>query len=332
MRTLNLGLIGCGHIANKHVHTIQNHQEYFQLTDICDTDPIQVEQLISTYNLQGINKHHDYKQILQNEAIDLVIVTAPSGLHYQIARDALTHKKHVIVEKPVVLRREELNDLVRLTTNEPYHLFVCHQLRYRPIFQELKKQIVNHAFGELHSGIGIMQVNRSLAYFREKQWRGTWQMDGGMLFNQGMHFIDLLCWFMEEVEFAQGTIVNTQQSKETEDIAAAILTFKNGAIANIYGDIITKPTNLGYLLSITGENGMFAIRGPNFNQVDRVVINGEDLTEAFSELATDTKEHNYMYQDIYNHIVSTNKPAIISPSEIKKSINGIFSIYESCSS
>ncbi|WP_079707863.1 Gfo/Idh/MocA family protein [Paraliobacillus ryukyuensis] len=330
MKPLRIGLIGCGHIAKKHLATIQKNKDLFQLTDVCDTNPEQMDVVMQDYQLNNITTHISTSSLLSNKELDVVVITTPSSLHYSMVQSALQLKKHVIVEKPLTLNLKEVDHLIQLATLKQREIFVCHQLRYRPIFQEIKNKITDNAFGKIYSGVGLMRINRSSPYFEEATWRGIWQTDGGMLCNQGLHFIDLLCWFMGDLASIQGKIVNTRDWKETEDIATAILNYRNGSVATIYSDIVTNPSNIGYLISITAEKGTVSISGPNFNQLERFYLDGADLTETLAPLTTDTEEHSYMYQAIYKQLVKEDTTSsMISPTEARKSLECLFGIYQS---
>src|SRR5699024_3143509 len=114
----------------------------------------------------------------------------------------------------------------------------------------IKQLICENFFGKIHYGSISLRLNRSTDYFKASNWKGTWEKDGGMLINQGIHFIDLLIWFLGDIDAVYGSLQRTNKQKEIEDIAMGILHFKDGTKGIIEANTITKPANSGYGLSL----------------------------------------------------------------------------------
>src|SRR5690625_491630 len=133
--------------------------------------------------------------------------------------------------------------------------------------QPVKELIDCGYFWELYFGVISLRLNRTLAYYENSSWKGTWEKDGGMLVNQGIHLIDLLVWFMGDIDSVYGEIATKINRKETEDIAAGIISFQNDAKGMIEANTVTQPENIGYYLSIFGEKGSLCIGGKHFNEI-----------------------------------------------------------------
>ncbi|HAM80933.1 Gfo/Idh/MocA family protein [Ornithinibacillus bavariensis] len=330
--TLSIGLIGCGYIAKKHLETISQLDEV-ELIAVSDIDGNKMDEAILLYNqLTGINriikKFNNFYDLLEDKNIDIVVIATVSGLHAKIASESLVHHKHVILEKPFALSVADGERLIELAKAENRRILVCHQLRYRPVFRKLKALLEKDALGRIHLGVASMRIHRSESYFNNSNWKGTWKHDGGMLLNQGMHLIDLLIWFMGDATTVYGDISNNMDIKDTEDIAAGVLTFHNRAKGIIDANTITKPDNLGYYISLFGENGTFSIGGPSFNKLERCYFPNSSHTNEILSLMEDHNEHKYMYQNFINVLNQKETILLMDEKDAFRSIMTVFAIYE----
>src|SRR5699024_446254 len=130
-----------------------------------------------------------------------------SGLHAEIAKKGLKHKKHVIIEKPLALSMKDIDKVIQLSEVYNRKVFVCHQLRYRPLFKEIKALLEEDYFGDIYYIVASLRLNRTLTYYTSSSWKGTLTRDGGMLVNQGIHLIDLLLWMMGDVTSVYGEVM-----------------------------------------------------------------------------------------------------------------------------
>ncbi|SET77100.1 Predicted dehydrogenase [Oceanobacillus limi] len=327
-----VGLIGCGYIANKHLQTI-SQIDRAELVAISDIEPIRMKEAVQKYTtlkpITSVKQYHDYIELLKNDTIDIVVITTGSNLHAKMAIQALLHDKHVILEKPLALSLAEVKRIHELTKAKQKQVIVCHQLRYRPIMRKIKELITLGALGKLHFGTASMRVNRPTNYYTKSNWKGTWEKDGGMLINQGIHLVDLLTWFMGDVKSVYGDIANFSRVKQTEDMAAGIITFTNGSRGVIEANTITQPNNLGYNLSIFGEEGTISIGGSNFNRLERCYMTNLTNVDKLQELINDQNEHVYMYENFMNVLENKEEQVLVDVQEASNSLMTIFGIYES---
>ncbi|GIN68755.1 Gfo/Idh/MocA family protein [Bacillus sonorensis] len=331
--TLRVGLIGCGYMAKKHLRALSGCQEA-ELAAVSDVEKDRMAEAAEYYaSLRGessaIAHYPQYTSLLADTKIEAVIIAAVSGLHAEMAKQSLLAEKHVILEKPMTLSLEEADELIQLAEQKNLKLMVCHQMRHRPIMKKIKETIAEGKLGKPYLGAVSLRLNRSPAYYAAASWRGSWEKDGGMLINQGIHLIDLLQWFLGDVTSVYGEILTAAPGKETEDVAAGILTFANGAKGIIEANIVTQPNNLGSSLSIFGENGTISLEGPSFNRISRWYIAGEegDIEEA-SQLIALSGEQSAMYQN-FIRAVQDGEPLLIDGKEGKKALEAIFGIYQS---
>ncbi|MBW8349227.1 Gfo/Idh/MocA family oxidoreductase [Bacillus sp. IITD106] len=332
---VRFGLIGCGHISKKHLKALSSCKDA-QLTAVSDLNYERMEDAEKYYltiSGQGdpIKFYKNYKEMLEDENIDAVIIASFSGIHAEMANAALSANKHVVLEKPMALSIKESNKLIYLAQKHHKELMICHQLRFMPIMQRIKKLIDDGKLGKLLLGVCSIRINRSPEYYSLAPWRGKWESDGGMLINQGIHVIDLLQWFLGEVETVYGeTIQHLSQLKDTEDVAVGVISFRNQAKGIVEANIVTQPNNLGYSLSIFGEKGTICIEGPFLNKISHWFIKDEEenITE-LNNLIDDKNEEIYMYENFLEAVTSENKHVLIDGKEGKKALELIFALYQS---
>ncbi|WP_026908031.1 Gfo/Idh/MocA family protein [Paucisalibacillus globulus] len=331
--TISIGLIGCGYIANKHLKTISQLDE-LELTAVSDIDSGKMDEAILTYQQlsnkeNSIKMHSNFHDILTDKEIDIVVIATISSLHANMAVEALLHNKHVILEKPLALSISDAQKILQVAREQEKYILVCHQLRYRPVFRKIKNIIEDGSLGELYLGVASMRIHRPNSYYKESNWKGSWEKDGGMLLNQGIHLIDLLVWLMGDVQMVFGDIVNKSKVKETEDIASGILIFSNQARGIIEANTMTQPENLGYYLSIFGEKGTISIGGSNFNKIERCYTASPSNKNEVLTVLDDHNEHMYMYQNFINVVNNKEKLLLIDMNDALQSLMTIFGIYES---
>lgn len=325
---MKLGIVGCGRITEKHLMALAQVPEItiVALSDLSIERMKQAEALIPIKS-NGLKLYEDYQQLLLSDC-DLILVATASGTHFSIARDALRANKHVLVEKPLALSIEESRQLRELATNQKKKLFVCHQLRFRKALHEIKTYIDSGLLGQIYTGTVTMAIQRPIDYYKAAPWRGTWEQDGGMLINQGIHMIDLLCWYLGEVKIVTGQLQWIHTHKETEDVALGTLQFKSGATGLIEANSVTWPENYGYGLKVFGEKGTIILEGKNYDQLSAYMLESGPSEQAFADLLSERNEQSIMYQEIIKHLNGEANEAVTA-DESERALETIFALYQS---
>ena len=330
---LKAGIIGCGYISKKHIETIIR-LDSVELNAVSDVEKSRMEEACSFYqeNIRGsasVKQYGDYQNLIHDPEIDVIIITSISGLHAEMAKQALLESKHVIVEKPLALSIQEADEIIKLSRLKQRKVLVCHQLRYRPIFLKLKKLMEKGTLGEPYMGAVSARINRSKEYYESAAWRGSWEHDGGMLINQGIHLVDLLVWLLGDVDTVYGEIARNNEIKEIEDVAAGIIHFNNKAKGTIEVNTITRPANQGYYLSLYFEKGTIILGGAGFDKLEHCFIEGEEqIVHELKETCNQKDEQFLMYQNFTDSILN-NTSLIMDASEGKKALEVIFALYKS---
>jgi UDP-N-acetyl-2-amino-2-deoxyglucuronate dehydrogenase len=334
---MKYALIGCGRIATNHIKAVLNNN--LELVALCDVVYENMDSLLAKHDMQGnsnIKKYLDYKQMIEENDIELAAIATESGIHAEIARYCIEKGVHVIIEKPMAMSIEDADEIIRLSDEKNVKVSACHQNRFNVAVQEMRKAVENGRFGKLSHGSIHVRWNRNKDYYTQAPWRGTWAQDGGALMNQCIHGIDLLRWMMgDEIEEVYGvTRQQTHDYLEAEDIGMAVIKFKNGAVATVEGTTNVYPQNLEETLYLFGEKGTVKIGGKSTNNID--VWNFADETEedkgnkGLEEEVSNVygNGHTSLYADVIEAIKEDRKPYVDARAG-KNALELVLSIYKS---
>lgn len=351
---LGFAVIGCGRISSKHIEGIINNFKDARLIAVSDlvsekmdkaveyfNDYIEEVEVTATGNAKKfsegikVKKYQNYKELLQDDEIDVVTIATESGYHPEITIDALNAGKHVIVEKPMALSTEDADRMIAVAEEKGLKLSVCHQNRFNSTIQELRKALEEDRFGRLVHAVASIRWNRNDDYYNMDNWHGTLALDGGILMNQCIHNIDMLCWMMGDVERVTAETDTFLRDIETEDAGMALVRFKNGAIGLIEGTVCVYPRNLEETFNIFGEKGTVRVAGIAMNEIidwnfaDAKSDEEEKMKEANYE--TDTVYgygHNLLFKDVIDSIREDREP-LVNGREGKRAVELILGIYKS---
>src|SRR5438132_8988579 len=252
---LRLGLVGCGVIGPVHAEAIASLPDAV-LAAAADLVPERVQKLTEQY---GGTPYTDLARMLKHERLDVVIVCTPSGLHGEHACQIMRAGRHVIVEKPMEITREAMDEMLRVQQETGVKLAVISQHRFDAASQQVRQLVDEQALGRLVLGNALVPWWRSQAYYDSGAWRGTWEMDGGgVLMNQAIHSIDLLQWLMGPLKSVFAYTDTLAHRMETEDVAVAILRFANGALGTIAATTDAYP-GVSTRIEIYGDKGSAVI-------------------------------------------------------------------------
>ena len=250
-KTLQFGIVGCGMIARYHAVAIEQ-TDRCALLGACSKTYASTEKFAGEV---GCTAFDSFDAMLAHPQLDVVVICSSSGEHFQQAEAALKAGKHVIVEKPMCLTMDDANKLVELADSYPQTVCVISQSRFSDAAQTIKSAIDAGWFGKMVSASLMMRYYRSQAYYDQAQWRGTVAGDGGgVLMNQGIHGIDLLCYFMGKPVGVCGYARTMLRDIEVEDTAAAAIAFENGSVATLDATVCSQPS-FSKKFILCGEKG-----------------------------------------------------------------------------
>ena len=256
---LRFGLIGCGHIARRHAELLGTGQvDGATLTAVCDIVPERAQTLGEQYDVPHFT---DLREVLARDDVDVACILTPSGLHHDHALAAAAAGKHVLVEKPMALRLDHADSMIRACDEAKVRLFVVKQCRFNVPVRRAREALDDGRFGTPLSGSARLWWRRDQDYYDQAPWRGTWALDGGVLMNQAIHHIDLLQWFLGPANSVRAAGRTALLDIEVEDSAVATVTFANGALGVIDATTATRPRSVEGSVSILGSGGTVEIGG-----------------------------------------------------------------------
>lgn len=329
----NFALVGCGSIAKKHVHVIQNLLEESKIVGFCDSA---YEKARSMGERMGVPAFASIRGMMESigDQVDVVSILTPSGVHYQNVLELVEYRKPLVVEKPITLRLDEADEILRACDAHRVKIFVVHQNRYNLPVIKAREAIEKGRLGRPVMGTVRLRWKRDQAYYDAASWRGTWAYDGGVFTNQASHHIDMLTWFMGGVETVKAVGITRLAKIECEDTGAAILRFDNGALGIIEATTATRPRDLEGSISILGEKGTIVVGGFFMNELltwEFEEKEPEDDT-IFEQYGRNPETWGYNLGEYLKGVIdsiSNGKAGLVDGLEGRKSLELISAIYES---
>ncbi len=331
MKKIKFIIIGCGRIGERHAKHIS---KYGQLVAVCDIDKIKADRFSEMFN---VNKFYNINDLFKKRVdADVVSICTPNGLHSEHSIISLSKGYHVLCEKPMALSVKDCGEMIMTAEENNRRLFIVKQNRFNPPVKKIKELIDNHQLGKIFSFQLSCFWNRNNDYYKNS-WKGSKDLDGGTLFTQFSHFIDLLFWMFGDVESVKSLINNFNHKKiiDFEDTGVAVLKFKNGVIGTLNYNVNSFNKNMEGSLTIFGEKGTVKIGGQYLNELEY-----QDIYDfKIKNLPKGNKPNNYgNYQGsmsnhdlVYKNLISvlTNNDKISTNSfEGLKTIEIIEKIYE----
>jgi UDP-N-acetyl-2-amino-2-deoxyglucuronate dehydrogenase len=263
---IRFAVVGCGHIGKRHAEMIIRHPEA-ELVALCDIK--QKEQLgIDEYEVPFFS---DIDEMLQSApAFDVLNVCTPNGWHVPHALKGLEKLKHIVCEKPMGLTKASVEQVLFKALNVSRQVFSVMQNRYSPPSKWIKSIIEDRIMGDIY----LVQVNcywnRDDRYYKKGDWKGSQQLDGGTLFTQFSHFVDIMYWLFGDISDIKAHFgdFNHQGLTDFEDSGMATFRFNNGGMGCLNYSTSVWDCNLESSITIIAEEGSVKIGGQYMNEVE----------------------------------------------------------------
>ncbi|MCR5041982.1 MAG: Gfo/Idh/MocA family oxidoreductase [Clostridia bacterium] len=236
--SVNFAILGSGMSAALHAKALSGLKGSANAVGFFSVDEESAREFSLAY---GIPQYSSYDRLLDDPAVDAVIICTPSGLHAEHAVAAMKKGKNVLVEKPAVVTPEQAETLLRAEREYDIKVASVSQLRLFCDVKKLKKDISRGTFGKITLATLNMNYYRPQSYYDMASWRGSAKLDGGTLMNQGLHGIDLLIYFFGQPVMVSAFRKTAARQMESEDTAAAIIEFRNGVYAVVSASSCTYP-------------------------------------------------------------------------------------------
>lgn len=332
MKKINFAIIGCGRIAQRHAEHISNNGVLKAVCDIDYSKAIELGEKFKASSYNGIDA------LLANEKdLDVISICSPNGLHAEHSIKCLNAGIHVLCEKPLAINVKDCGEMIKAAERNNKRLFAIKQNRFNPPVAAVKSAIDEGKLGKVYSIQLSCFWNRNEDYYKNS-WKGTKDLDGGTLYTQFSHFIDLLYWIVGDVKYAYAITGNFahQNIIEFEDTGVVVLEFYNGTIGTINYTVNSFGKNMEGSLTIFGEKGTVKIGGQYLNELEYQNI--QDFE--FKDLPIGNTANNYgQYQGsmsnhdkIYENVVDVlHNGGTISTNSFEglKTVEIIDKIYQS---
>ena len=337
-KPIRFAIVGAGIIGTWHAGVIAAI-DGSELAAVVDVVPQRAAELAEAHAAVAATT---LAEALAETEIDAVAVCVPSGIHADIAVEALQAGKHVMVEKPVDVDLASVERIRQAHEKAGTTLTVVSQHRFDPSTEALYEAIDAGRLGRLTSGIASVAWWRSQDYYDSGDWRGTWALDGGgALMNQSVHTIDLLLGALgRPTEVSAYADVLAHERIEVEDTAVAILKFASGALGVVHGTTAAAP-GMSARLQIHGDRGSAVIDGdrlvtmpvvdPATGEVEELAVGAAAAAPSqtgSNDPGAMSDAHQYQYRNFLKAIAG-EEPVRVGLAEGHDALATILAIYES---
>jgi predicted dehydrogenase len=333
---INFAIAGYGHIGKRHAGMILNHPEA-RLVAVCDNDPRQLPET----GKDGI-AFFDSLDTLLKEAppFDVLCIATPNGLHEEQAIKGLRSGHHVVIEKPMALTRAGCERIIFEALHQHRQVFCVMQNRYSPPSVWLKEVMDQKLLGEIYMVQINCYWNRDERYYIPGNWHGTKRFDGGTLFTQFSHFIDIMFWLFGDIKNIHGKVTNFNHRRltEFEDSGFIHFDFVNGGMGSLNFSTSVWNQNLESSITIIAEKGTVKVGGQYMNEVQTSMIKDYIMPELppanppndYGHYKGSAANHHYIFENVVN-VLKEKGPITTNALEGMKVVEIIEKIYESAS-
>ena len=256
-----IAMVGCGRILNRHIEAIGANPDV-EIVMVCDTNEEKARAAADRLDVPYVT---DYRTI---RGADVIAVLTPSGLHPQHAAEIAeaTDAPYVLCEKPVSLTLRETYELFDRIDKAEKVLLPVYQNRYNPLVAYAKALIDEGRLGRIHQFICNVLWNRNDEYF-QIDWHGTRELDGGVLYTQASHYVDMVHYFFGEVLEHKG-IGGSLRGLEVYDSVSAVMRFQSGVVGSLNATVSTYNKNYRTEFTLIAEKGTVRLAGTNLNTIE----------------------------------------------------------------
>lgn len=313
---MNACIVGYGAIGPVHANAL-SRIENVNIYGICDCDKDRADNGAKKYRTKAF---YDFDDCIDDKNIDVIHICTPHYLHFEMITKSLDSGKRVVVEKPAVMTKSELDTL--FSKYDLSNIFPIVQNRTNICVEKLKELTDSDAFGKLKGIKGILTWNRDAAYYNSAAWRGTKKYEGGgVLINQAVHTLDLMVYLAGETERIAASMHNNSLKNviEVEDTVEAYIKFKSGTTGVFYATNAYS-SNSDVQLELDFEKASAAY------VFGRLYVNGELICSDSAEFAEKKYWGNGHLKTLNDLYVNDSS---FSLTDIKPTMDAMFAIYES---
>lgn len=265
-KKLKIAVVGCGRVSRTAHYPALLENPHYDFVAVCDIDRQRADEWGQK---NQVRSYYRLEELLDKEAIDLVSICVPNGLHPRLGITAAQRGVHVICEKPLAMTLAEADELIDCCESNNVFLFTILQNRFNKTNALLKKAVDKGRFGQIFSCNVTLKWRRELNYYLEDhKWRSRRDLSGGVFTNQAVHYIDMMQWLVgAPPETTYAKMATAVHPVEVETHGSAIIKFKNGVIGSLDLTNLTYPADTEGSITLMGEKGMVKIGGKSMNKI-----------------------------------------------------------------
>jgi len=309
MNKLKFAIVGCGRIAGRHAEQISRLATLTAVCDIVQSRAIEFGQKYKSkvyYNIDDL--------LFNEKGIDVVSICSPNGLHAEHSIKVFRKGFHVLCEKPMAISVYDCGEMIKEAERANKRLFIVKQNRYNPPVQAIKNALDENRLGRIFSVQLNCFWNRNPEYYIQSDWKGTKKLDGGTLYTQFSHFIDLLYFLFGDVKYVEAMTKNFMHDQiiEFEDTGVVLIEFYNGIIGTINYNVNSYLKNMEGSLTVFGEFGTVKIGGQYLNELEYQNIKDYKITNLpegnppnnYGQYVGSMSNHNRVYENVIEVLVN----------------------------
>ena len=263
---IKFAVVGCGHIGKRHAEMITRNEEseLVALIDVKDKSTLGID----NYDVPFYKSLESYLET--NPDVDVINIATPNGFHADQAMKCLEAKKHIVLEKPMALSKTDAEKVIFKALQVHKLVFAVMQNRYSPPSVWLKELLESGKLGKIFMVQINCYWNRDDRYYKPESWHGKGDLDGGTLFTQFSHFIDLMYWYFGDITNIQAKFADFNHEKLTdfEDSGFVSFDFINGGMGSLNYSTSVWDKNLESSITVIAENGSLKVGGQYMNEVE----------------------------------------------------------------
>jgi predicted dehydrogenase len=331
---IKFAVVGCGNIGKRHIAVI-DADEKAELVAICDINKETADNLSSLYN--NVPVFTDYTELLKQTNADIISICTPHGLHASMTIDAARSKKHILVEKPMALNLSDCRSMIDEAKLHGVELFVVKQNRYNKPIALTKIALDEGKLGKIFMVQCNVMWNRHQAYYSDSGWRGSKELEGGGLYTQVSHFIDLLVWWFGDVAEARTMTDTLNHTIEIEDCGISAIRFSSGVLGSLFWTTCVYNKNYEGSITIIGEKGTIKVGGKYLNEIEFWDVQSfpipeniefNDMPNNYGKYQGSSSNHDKTVENIISRLLN-ERHMVVEGDEGMKSIDAIDKIYTS---
>ena len=330
---IKFAVVVCGHIGKRHAEMIVRNQEceLVALVDLKDKSNLGLEEFKVPF-------FESLELLLASDLqVDVINIATPNGYHFDQAYKILEAGKHVVIEKPMALNRQDAEKLIYQGLHKHKHIFAVMQNRYSPPSVWIKEMVESGKLGEIYMVQLNCYWNRDERYYKEESWHGKKDLDGGTLFTQFSHFIDILYWLFGDISNIQGKFAdfNHKTLTDFEDSGFINFDFVNGGMGSLNYSTSIWNQNLESSMTIIAENGSVKIGGQYMDKVEVCTVKNYIMPELaptnpgndYGAYKGSAANHHYVIENIAD-VLNGRAPITTNALEGLKVVDIIERIYD----